>query len=57
MLKESNDAPGFLLVGNQVTLRPFVGSNITPVYLGCLRNEDKMKYSNQIKFEVNDVQR
>jgi RimJ/RimL family protein N-acetyltransferase len=37
----------FPLVGQFITLRPFDDLNITPEYIGWLRNPDLMKYSNQ----------
>ena len=47
MPKQKNSDSNLQLDGQQLTLRPFVDSNITPVYLGWLRNKDLMKYSNQ----------
>lgn len=47
MSNQTSNDPDLRLNGQQVTLKPFVDSNITPAYLGWLRNQDLMKYSNQ----------
>lgn len=47
MLNQANNDLYGQLTGHQVTLRPFVESNITSEYLGWLSNPELMKYSNQ----------
>lgn len=55
MSNRINNDSSFNLAGQQIILRPFVDSNITPEYLGWLRNKDLMKYSNQ-RFRLHNIE-
>lgn len=47
MFKQANEAANLQIAGQQVTLRKFIEGNITTAYLGWLRDQELMKYSNQ----------
>jgi RimJ/RimL family protein N-acetyltransferase len=47
MSDQTNSVSNFQLEGQQVTLKFFVDSNITPEYIGWLKKKALMQYSNQ----------